>query len=108
LFAAIGFSLEMVMIDVLHCMDLGCTQDMFGTIFWQALPWVCKGSARKDKVSDLWQRIQQFYTVQAVDNFAGAHLRDDQAEREGSEIAGQGCGDSACGPLWGVASNGDA
>ena len=34
LFSAIGFTLLMVMIDVLHCMDLGCTQDILGNIMW--------------------------------------------------------------------------
>ena len=61
LFRAMGFSLDMVLIDVLHCMDLGCTQDILGNICFEALQWVCKGSSRKEQVSDLWGQIQQYY-----------------------------------------------
>ena len=61
LFEAIGFSLLMVMIDVLHCMDLGCSQDILGNIFWEAMPIVCKGRSQKAQVEDLWGRIRQYY-----------------------------------------------
>lgn len=61
LFKAIGFKLDMVMIDVLHCMDLGCTQDMLGNLFWEALDVVCNGRGRKAKVDDLWSRIREYY-----------------------------------------------
>ena len=61
LFQAIGFSLLMVMIDVLHCMDLGCSQDILGNIFWEAMPIVCKGRSQKAQVEDLWGRIRQYY-----------------------------------------------
>ena len=60
LFSAIGFTLFMVMIDVLHCMDLGCTQDILGNIMWEAMPIVCKGRSRKDQVHDLWGRIKEY------------------------------------------------
>ena len=60
LFSAIGFSLLMVMIDVLHCMDLGCSQDILGNIFWEAMPVVCKGRSRAAQTQDLWGRIQQY------------------------------------------------
>ena len=61
LFNAIGFKLAMVMVDVLHCMDLGCSQDILGNIFWEALPLVCKGKNRKDQVDDLWDKIRDYY-----------------------------------------------
>ncbi len=47
LLKAIGFSLNMVMVDVLHCKDLGVSQDMLGNIFSEALDWVCAGTSRK-------------------------------------------------------------
>ena len=46
LFKAIVFSLNMVMVDVLHCMDLGVSQDILGNIFSEALDWVCAGTSR--------------------------------------------------------------
>lgn len=61
LFKAIGFSLNMVMVDVLHCMDLGVSQDILGNIFSEALDWVCAGTSRKNRVVDLWRRIKQYY-----------------------------------------------
>ena len=51
----------MVMIDVLHCMDLGVSQDILGNIMWEALEWVCEGSSRKAKVVDLWKQIKEYY-----------------------------------------------
>ena len=60
LFSAIGFTLLMVMIDVLHCMDLGCSQDILGNIFWEAMPVVCKGRSHKAQVHDLWDRIRKY------------------------------------------------
>lgn len=61
LFDAIGFKLAMVMIDVLHCMDLGCSQDILGNIFWEALPWCCKGRSRKAQAENLWEKICEYY-----------------------------------------------
>lgn len=60
LFNAIGFTLAMVVIDVLHCMDLGCSQDILGNIMWEAMPIVCKGRSHKAQVSDLWERISKY------------------------------------------------
>ena len=60
LFSAIGFTLLMVMIDVLHCMDLGCSQDILGNIFWEAMPVVCSGRSHKAQVHDLWDRIRKY------------------------------------------------
>ena len=52
----------MVMIDVLHCMDLGCTQEILGNLFYEALGTVCKGRNKKEQCNELWQRIRDFYT----------------------------------------------
>ena len=60
LFSCIGFTLYMVMIDVLHCMDLGCSQDILGNIFWEAMPIVCHGRSQKAQTEDLWGRIQKY------------------------------------------------
>lgn len=60
LFDAIGFTIAMVMIDVLHCMDLGCTQDILGNIMWEAMPVVCTGRSQKAQVQDLWGRIKKY------------------------------------------------
>ena len=60
LFSAIGFTLCMVMIDVLHCMDLGVSQDILGNIFWEAMPVVCSGRSHKAQVHELWGRIREY------------------------------------------------
>ena len=60
LFSAIGFTLLMVMIDVLHCMDLGCSQDICGNVFREAMPVVCSGRSHKAQVHDLWDRIRKY------------------------------------------------
>ena len=61
LFNAVGFTLSMVLIDVLHCMDLGCSQDILGNIFWAAMPIVCTGRSHKAQIHDLWMRISKYY-----------------------------------------------
>ena len=33
------FSIDMVMIDTLHTLDLGLTQDILGNLFWEAVNW---------------------------------------------------------------------
>ena len=35
LFACPGFSVDMVVIGVLHCMDLGVTAEVLGNIMWE-------------------------------------------------------------------------
>ena len=61
LFQAVGFSLSMVTIDVLHCMDLGCSQDILGNLFVESLGVVCLGKNKKEQVAALWGRIRRYY-----------------------------------------------
>ena len=63
LFAAPFFTLAMVMVDVLHTMDLGVTQDCLGNLFWQACKFHFAGKTRQDRVSQLWKAIKEHYRV---------------------------------------------
>ena len=69
LFECPGFSVEDVSIGVLHCMDLGVTQDIIGNIFLEAittLDW--PGRSMADKVKTLWLRMQSFYKANRTNN----------------------------------------
>ena len=60
LFSIPGFSLNMVVIDVLHCMDLGCTQDMLGNVLWEGLS-LYPGTSRAKKLKSLWAAMKAHY-----------------------------------------------
>ena len=53
LFACPGFLLSYVLIDCLHALDLGVTQDIIANIFWECLGTVCVGRNRKIQVECL-------------------------------------------------------
>ena len=61
LFQAVGLKLHMVCIDVLHCMDLGVSQDILGNLFIECLGTICKGKNRKLQTAALWERIKKYY-----------------------------------------------
>ncbi len=49
LFTCLGFALDMVCIGIMHCMDLGVTQEVLGTIFSE---YVDKGGLAKSHPED--------------------------------------------------------
>ena len=62
LFSAPGFTLAMVVIDVLHAMDLGITQDILGNLFFAYMnSSLCTGSNKATRLSELWNRIKAYY-----------------------------------------------
>ena len=63
LFSLPGFDISMIVIDVLHTMDLGCSQDAMGNIFWEAVhaPGYLAGRTQEDRKETLWAKIQEFY-----------------------------------------------
>ena len=61
LFGAPGFVLAVLVIDVLHCMDLGISQDALGSLFWIALGVVFKGRNRALQIESLNAMMKEFY-----------------------------------------------
>ena len=60
-----GFSVERVVIGVLHCLDLGVTQEVCGNVMWEALEWLDWGSKlRSARCATMWIRLQQHYKEQ--------------------------------------------
>ena len=62
LFSLPGFDISMIVIDVLHTMDLGCSQDAMGNIFWEAVhaPGYLAGRTQEDRKETLWAKLQEF------------------------------------------------
>ena len=62
LFKCAGFMYFMVMVDVLHTLDLGVTQEVLGNVFLECLSSsLCAGRNRTAQVPLLFQRIKDFY-----------------------------------------------
>ena len=64
LFSCPGYTLDMVCIGVMHCVDLGVTQEVLGNIFSEfmdkgGLP----GSTQKIRCEALWKKLQNWYKV---------------------------------------------
>ncbi len=64
-FSIPGMQIGHVMIDWLHSVDLGISQDIVGNLFWEVLPKL-GGRRQEDNIKLLWQRIQSFYKAFAV------------------------------------------
>jgi len=59
-----GFSLDLVVLDWLHVMDLGVSQDCLGNLFNDVLSLAgAPGASRKHKLDWLWNEIQQYYSM---------------------------------------------
>ena len=65
LFACPGTTVDMVMVDWLHTMDLGVLADVIGNVFWDALPLM--GAPPRDRqVKSLWNMIQLYFAEAKV------------------------------------------
>ena len=65
LFACPGTTVDMVMVDWLHTMDLGVLADVIGNVFWDALP-LMGAPPRDHQVKSLWNMIQLYYAEAKV------------------------------------------
>ena len=55
-----GVTLEMVCIDVLHCLDLGVSQDILGNILWEYLrSGLVEGSNQDKRVKSILREIKE-------------------------------------------------
>ena len=63
IFELSGFQLSFVMIDVLHALDLGCSQDMLSNLLWIVMLRICSGRSYKDKVRNLKDKLKSHYRL---------------------------------------------
>ena len=62
LFSCPFFTLSMVVIDILHCLDLGVAQDALGNLFFEAQKSdLCAGRTQKLRVKKLWLKVKEYY-----------------------------------------------
>jgi hypothetical protein len=61
LFRCPGFTTEFVCIGVLHCLDLGVSQDILGNVLWEAVNWLGWPGNQANRVHQLWVWISQYY-----------------------------------------------
>ena len=77
-FSIPNMQVQDIMIDWLHTMDLGVSQDIIGNVFWQVLPKL-EGRTQDDKVRSLWLRMQAFYrdndTKSRLDNLSRGMIK---------------------------------
>ena len=61
LFNCPGFSVDKVIIGVLHALDQGVTQEVCGHVMWEALEWLDWGSKlRSARCATMWIRLKQY------------------------------------------------
>lgn len=64
-----GVQLRMATIDVLHALDLGCTQDILGNIFWEfQSSGIVEGSNVGQRVGSLWVLLKKHYSSLSTPN----------------------------------------
>ena len=62
IFSAPGFLMEMIMVDVLHCLDLGVSQSLLGMVFYCC--WyspLSKEPNQQRKTLELWSIMKNYY-----------------------------------------------
>ena len=70
LFACPGFTVDMVVIGALHCLDLGVTAEILGNIMWEWMQTLRRMNI-KVKVKTLWVKLKQWY----IDNKPTSQLQ---------------------------------
>ena len=68
LFSCPGFSADFICIDVLHALDLGVTQEVLGSIFWESLGVFAKGRNRALQVAELFRLMKEHYVRVGTSN----------------------------------------
>ena len=59
----------MVSIDVLHALDLGCSQDILGNIIWHFMnSGCCPGHNLVEKVQAVYNKLKVHYTILGSQN----------------------------------------
>ena len=68
LFSCPSFSADFICIDVLHALDLGVTQEVLGSIFWESLGVFAKGRNRALQVAELFRLMKEHYVRVGTSN----------------------------------------
>lgn len=68
LFAIPLFTIENICIDVLHACDLGFTQEVLGSLFFESLGTFATGPNRKEQVADLHRKMVDHYKRMGTSN----------------------------------------
>jgi hypothetical protein len=85
LFDSPGFTVDMVVIGVLHCVDLGVTAEVVGNIFWEYLQKMTRNKL-EIRVQKLWIRLKDWYKI----NHAPSRLQGltkDMIKKQKSKLA---------------------
>ena len=61
LFLIHGFVLDSVVIDAMHCLDLGASQHAVGNVLFEAVKSGRYGKTIRESVSALWVKLQAWY-----------------------------------------------
>ncbi len=61
IFQIIGFRQEGVVIDVMHCVDLGVALHVIGNVFFEIVSSKKLGRTQADSVKELWRDLQAWY-----------------------------------------------
>ena len=68
MFAIPLFTIENICIDVLHACDLGFTQEVLGSLFFESLGTFATGPNRKEQVADLHRKMVDHYKRMGTSN----------------------------------------
>lgn len=55
------FTVALVVLDWLHIVDLGVTQDMVGNFFYECISFLLPGSTQAERLKKLWKDLKEWY-----------------------------------------------
>ena len=83
LFNTLGFRVELVMIDVLHCVDLGVASHIVGNIFWLCIAKHVLGPNIPDSIAKLNSKMKQWEKDNRVPHKYRSDLTKDRIRADG-------------------------
>lgn len=83
---AIGVRLESVMVDTLHCVDLGIAAHVLGNIFWYlaVVRAVWGGSNMKDNIKKLFDEMKRWYKKERISSTLRGELTVERVRKDAS------------------------
>jgi hypothetical protein len=109
LFSCPGFTLDKVCIGVMHCVDLGVTQEVLGIIFSEYLEkGGLPGRSQKIRCETLWVKLKTWYKLvkpkSQIQTLTVTKFKKGRWNR--SIFQGKGSRDKALGTIWCIAGPG--
>ena len=83
LFDAVGFRVELVMVDVLHCVDLGIAAHIAGNVFWICITLHVFGPNIAASITELNAKMKQWEKDKRVPNKFRGKLTKDRIKPDG-------------------------